>query len=136
MTDTVDKRVLEYMRKGSVPDVVHKDGGFDGFCLAVEDENALLFKRQYSLTHEVKGTDGVEEASVLGTRIDHIRHSQLLDTCETLHQWVLDNAQQESSRNLDETEYWVVYNLTVVQYICCYAVSTLFKASVQTLLPE
>ena len=53
--DAVNQCVLQHVREGPVPDVVHQDGGLHRFGLGVEDEDALLLQRQHRLTHQVEG---------------------------------------------------------------------------------
>ena len=54
--DAVDECVLQYVREGAVPDIVHEDGSLDCFGLRFEDEDAFLLQGEYRLAHEVEGT--------------------------------------------------------------------------------
>ena len=47
--------VLQYVRERTVPDVVHQDGGFHGFRLAVEDEVSFGGEVLYGFAHQVEG---------------------------------------------------------------------------------
>ena len=64
----------------------------------------------------MEGTDGMLEARVLGGRINDRSQSELFDAGESLHQRVLYDLQQRSTRYLDKTEYRIVDNLTVVHF--------------------
>ena len=93
-------------------DVMHQDGCLDGLCLAVEDEDAFLCECHHSLAHQVISTQRVLETGMLRSGIDHRGQTHLLDVAQTLHQRVVDNVHQDSSRNLDETEDGVVDDLS------------------------
>ena len=71
--DAAHDGVFQHVREGPVADVVHQDGGLDGFGLAVEDEVALGRQVLDGLGHQVEGAERVLEACMLGAGIDHGR---------------------------------------------------------------
>jgi hypothetical protein len=98
-------------------DVVHQDGSLHGFGFRVEYEMPFLLERENGLAHQVEGTDGMLKTRVLGSRINHVGHTQLLDAGESLHQRMLNDIKQKTLRNLDESEHRVVNYFRVVHMI-------------------
>ena len=69
------EHLLEYVRVGAVPQVVHQDSGLGGFHLGVEKEDAFAAQGPERLLHQVAGTDGVLLPRVLGSGVDHAREA-------------------------------------------------------------
>ena len=63
--DAAHDGVFQHVREGPVADVVHQDGGLDGFGFAVEDEVALGRQVLDGLGHQVEGAERVLEACML-----------------------------------------------------------------------
>ena len=75
---------------------------------------SLLLERENGYAHQVESTDGMLETRMLGRGVNHVGHAELLDAGESLHQRVLHNVEQQSSGNLDESEYGIVNYFRIV----------------------
>lgn len=67
-------------------DVVHQDGGLDGFGFAVEDEVSLGGEVLDGFAHQVEGAQGVLESGVLGAGVDDGGESELPDAVQALQE--------------------------------------------------
>ena len=59
------------MRERPMPDVVHQDGGLDGFGLRIKDKVALLLEVQDGLTHQMESAQRMLETRMASTRVNH-----------------------------------------------------------------
>ena len=106
--------VFEHVREGAVADVVHEDGGFDGFGFAVEDEVALGGEVLDGFARQVEGAQGVLEAGVLRAGVDHGREAQLLDAVQPLQEGMPQDVVQQALGDIDEPEDGVVDDFSFV----------------------
>ena len=112
--------VFQHVREGPVADVVHQDGGLDGFGFAVEDEVALGRQVLDGLGHQVEGAERVLEACMLGAGIDHGRQAQLADARESLQQRMAHKVVEQPFRYVDEPEDGVVDDFAFVAHVFCF----------------
>ena len=91
MRNACYKRVFENMRERAMPNIVKQYGYLHGLNLTIEDENALLLKRQYGLAYQMESSNGMQETRVLRTWINHRGHPQLANTRKALHQGMANN---------------------------------------------
>ena len=59
----------------------------------------------------------MQESGMLWSWVHEIRHTELFYPRKPLHQRMLYYIQKQSARNLDESEYRIVYYLAIVQYL-------------------
>lgn len=116
MAHSADEGVFKYVGKRTVSNVVQEDGSPNSFFFRVENEVAFALEGVDGETHKMEGSNGMLEAGVLCSWIDHTGESELLDTAQTIEVRVLDDVEKQSLGNANKSEYGVVDDFHLVNF--------------------
>ena len=100
--------VFQSVREWSVTTVVEQDGQRGGFKLLIRNLITFAAQQLYGAPHEVHGAEAVGKTGMVGSRIDHIGHADLLDAPKPLEIRVLDNVEMQLVGDADEGYIQVV----------------------------
>ena len=125
----VHQRVLQYMRKGAVTDVVQQNGyhGCRGFI--VRYLHTLQPERTDCFAHQMHRSYRMAETAVLRTGINQVGQAQLANTVQALHIGMLQHIIDEFVRNREKSKYRIVDNLTFISHIGLYVQCHCFEGA-------
>ena len=106
--NTFKQRMFQYVREGSVADIVQHDGGGKSFGFCIGDFMAFQTQLTDGFGYQKHGTGDMLKATMRGAWIHYLRQSQLNDTREAIQVGMLVQIVQKSGRQVDKPEYRIV----------------------------
>ena len=113
--------ILERVRERAVANVVQHYGRHGAFRLVVGYFGAFHPQRVNGKPHKRCRPNGVQKTRVLRSGVNHIAHSQLFDSAQTLKPRVLHQCQNQGRRKIDKPQHGVV------DYLCFRCVFVHYK---------
>ena len=100
--------MFQYMRKGTMPDVVQEDGDLGGGIFFIADGHPFEPELVERKGHQVIGSQCVMKAGMDRSRIYIMRQTQLFDSLKPLQEGMFDEFQQNSGGYGNKPVHWIV----------------------------